>query len=185
MIPYSFNGEVHYLSIDEFQAVEASGRCSLGEYITTPTEYPKRDFSVFNLMGGRPGMTEPGELPVEVFLKPVPEHVKYGTVRRGGNTIHLCSARNQNKPVCGEDAPYHEVVGFGYFSRMKGSPKACAACLLAFDGEMENPRGRRPHVRVFVARNGYYEPAEWTPEEKRRLELWRSGGEKKFHGERR
>jgi hypothetical protein len=43
MIPYSFNGEVHYLSIDELQAVEASGRSSREDYMLNADSQPKRE----------------------------------------------------------------------------------------------------------------------------------------------
>ena len=59
MITYTFNGDKHVLSLDEFQAVEASGRSSWHDYATTPTVYPEHIGGVHKLMDDRPGKTEP------------------------------------------------------------------------------------------------------------------------------
>lgn len=177
MIPYSYRGEVHYLSIEEFNAVELSGRSVWQDYATEPTNYPSQDHSVVNLMGARPGQTEPGKSPAHAKPKPVADHVKHGTHRVETGTLHMASAApNHNTPSCGADVPTHEVYGMNIFAKFVGSQKACVHCMAIYQRELNDPNGRRPFGKVFLNKkrdDGYVVPLNWTPEEKAMLKEWR------------
>ena len=59
MIPYTINGEEHYLPDEELQAVEMSGRSRWQDYAMTPGEWPAPTVPVCPLMDARPGAVEP------------------------------------------------------------------------------------------------------------------------------
>jgi len=59
-IAYSFDDRVHVLTWDEIYAIEISGKSSLFEYITTPSQWPEPTTAVDPLMSARPGATDPG-----------------------------------------------------------------------------------------------------------------------------
>jgi len=63
-------GEPDVLSLGELNAVEVSGRSSLEEYRSTPSEWPQQHTQVIGLMERRPGSIKPGKRPAEVHYVP-------------------------------------------------------------------------------------------------------------------
>lgn len=71
MIAYTIGNTRHWLSDEELQAVEESGRCSWQAYIATPTQWPEPTVPVVPLMQARPGAVEPGVRPAHFGYRPI------------------------------------------------------------------------------------------------------------------
>ena len=87
---YHLGDDLHFISREEIDAVERSGKNRLQDYATTPTVWPGDPiFNVTALMMDRPGQTAIGTSPVQVVY-----HAKaMGRYRDFVPRTHLIGAR--------------------------------------------------------------------------------------------
>lgn len=146
MIAYDFKGRTHYLSDDELDAVERSGRSSLERYARVK-ELNKRPAPAKELvaaMDERGGAVKEGERPLDMpqqprlFMRPNPNV-------RASEMWHLAKkdAGTFNATSCGNRANPADVFGFVRFTRCSDMPKICPQCHKAWVDEMLGDKPRK------------------------------------------
>lgn len=172
MIHYDFNGERHTMGRDEMEAIERSGpahRVTDYAHPSAPNDWPV-ETGFIPLMDARPGAVDPWVRPAEqVILKP---RVDRPWQCKPSDGFFHYRVNSRSNPTCGAYANKADVMGFEPFRTITKHPKACQECRKHWLVEAS----RRNRIRARASNVGFVRPKNWTPEERRRLDEWRSTG---------
>ena len=120
----SASGELDMMTFKEAEAIERSGRCSVWEYIATPTVWPKAQVPALPLMDARPGKTEPVNetmLPARDEPKQVvpPRHAVNWTYEELCDLMKLYPFKRHDARKFGEQVQRNELAVLRQMTRLK------------------------------------------------------------------
>ena len=149
MIKFQMFGENHWLSVEEQQAVEASGVSTWLEYATTPDRDPDHVYlkELEVAMHCRPDPVEDGERPVHVYV-PDANPLRQSDRIKMPELWHLRQVdATSNVGACGGRGMPGWIYGFNRFGRMLWHEKICPECRGQYYAEvaMGTSRSRVKH----------------------------------------
>ncbi len=120
------DGNEHTISIEEVAAIERSGRCTLEEWVTVPTQWYTLAVPVVE-MAARPGQTEPGQSSTDMVPSPGVSVSPWRMPSKG--LIHWQYSHHNTRACTGKRSGGYSAPKFEQFLHLDNT---CQVCLWKF-----------------------------------------------------